>query len=121
MQTTKEDMICPLDLNWKENKLILNQQTLTSSILIDETWQIDHIDLIVLSKWLKHPKRKKCIQIISHPSKTLIPTSTLDLYWSKGIGIDSLNLIAAKQQACIMHQSHQLFQWLILCQNSVLD
>jgi hypothetical protein len=121
MQTTKEDMICPLDLNWQENKLILNQQTLTSSILIDETWQIDHIDLTTLSDWLRNPKRKTCVQIISHPSKTLIPATTLDLYWSQGIGIDLLNLITAKQQACIMHQSHQAFQWLILCQGSALD
>ena len=121
MQTTKEDMICPLDLNWQENKLILNQQTLSSSALINEAWQVDPIDLTVLTDWVKHPKRKTCIQIISHPCKTLIPTTTLDLYWSRGIGIDLLNLIAAKQQACIMHQSQQPFQWLILCQDSVLD
>ncbi len=114
MQTHSINISSPLRFEWQNTFISIDQKRYDQPVVISQQWQVDTLNIKSLAEWIEHPMMQSPIQLLSHYHYNHLPKSTIDLFWSRGIGVDLLQLDKAIQQTNLMN-AHQLeFQWLIL-------
>ena len=100
-------------IEFSDDKILVNGEAHTKSILFSPTWEMEIIDIDTPRQWLTHEKRMDCAQLLTWDNASPSP-EILDLYWKKNIPVDIMTISSAIQTAKILSGDGTLYQFVIL-------